>query len=135
MIIATGEGRPPSEPIQLTSGPVKWSWLVPGKDGKTFFSEGIKPRGELSRYDAKSSRFLPFLGGISAGCVSFSRDGRFIAYVSWPEGILWKANRDGTNRVQLTDRPMQAFMPRWSPDGTRILFDGLAFQEIQRRPG
>lgn len=114
--------KPPSEPVQLTSGPTRWSWLVPGKDGKTIYAEGMTPRGELSRFDARSKRFLPFLGGISAGCVSFSNDGRFVAYVRYPEGTLWKANQDGSNRVQLTDPPISAHDPRWSPDGSQIAF-------------
>ena len=83
---------------------------------------GIKPRGELSRFDSKSKQFLPFLGGISAQGVVFSNDGKSIAYVSYPEGILWKANRDGSNPLQLTDPPMEAFLPRWSPDSTQIVF-------------
>ncbi len=112
------------QPVQLTTGPIKWDWLVPGKDGKTIFAEDIIHRGELSRFDARTRRFEPFLGGISAGYVSFSREGRYIAYVSYPEGILWKANRDGTNPVQLTDPPLQAFYPRWSPDGSQIAFTG-----------
>jgi DNA-binding winged helix-turn-helix (wHTH) protein/WD40 repeat protein len=118
--------QPPAEPVQLTSGPTRWSWLVPGKDGKTIYAEGITPRGELSRFDTRSKRFVPFLGGISAGCASFSNDGRFVAYVLYPEGTLWKANRDGSNRVQLTDPPISAFNPRWSPDGTQIVFDDFS---------
>jgi Tol biopolymer transport system component len=43
-------------------------------------------------------------------------------YVSFPEGILWKANRDGTNPVQLTDPPWHPFLPQWSPDSSQILF-------------
>jgi len=42
--------------------------------------------------------------------------------VSYPDGILWKSNKDGSNPVQLTDPPLAAFLPRWSPDGTEILF-------------
>jgi Tol biopolymer transport system component/predicted Ser/Thr protein kinase len=118
--------QPSAEPVQLTSGPTRWSWLVPGKDGKTIFAEGMTPRGELSRFDAQSKRFLPFLGGISAGCVSFSKDGRFVAYVRYPEGTLWKANRDGSNPVQLTDPPISAHNPVWSPDGTQIVFTDLS---------
>ena len=41
--------------------------------------------------------------------MSFSRDGHLVAYVSFPEGVLWKANRDGSNPVQLTDPPVQAY--------------------------
>ena len=68
----------------------------------------------------------PFLGGISAEGVSFSRDGKSVAYVSYPEGILWKANRDGSNPLQLTSPPIYASLPRWSPDGALILFDDMA---------
>jgi serine/threonine protein kinase len=87
--------RPPAEPIQLTTGPLTWSKPIPGKDGKSIFAEGIIRRGELSRFDAKSKQVQRFLGGISADDANFSKDGQFVAYVSFPEGILWKANRDG----------------------------------------
>jgi Tol biopolymer transport system component len=79
-------------------------------------------RGELDRYDSQSSEFQPFLGGISAEYVSFSNDGKSLAYVSFPEGILWKANRDGSTPVQLTDPPIYPKNIRWSPDSTQIVF-------------
>ena len=130
--------RPPAEPIQLTQGPIRWGGPLPGnyfpgefwggpvpsKDGSRMFAPGLSPRGELSRFDSKTKQFQPFLGGISAQGVSYSKDGKSIAYVSYPEGMLWKANRDGSNPVQLTDPPLQAFMPRWSPDGKQISFAG-----------
>ena len=127
--------KPPAEPIQLTPGPLRWgppagryndfeSWPgpIPSKDGRKIFALAFSPRGELSRFDSKTKRFQPFLGGISAQGVAFSKDGKSIAYVSYPEGVLWKANRDGSNPVQLTDAPMEVLMPRWSPDGKQISF-------------
>jgi Tol biopolymer transport system component/DNA-binding winged helix-turn-helix (wHTH) protein len=115
-------GHPAALPFQLTTGPIHWSELIPGKDGKQIFASGETPRGELSRFDSRSKGFRPFLGGISAQFVSFSRDGLQVAYVSYPEGILWKANRDGSDPVRLSDPPVEAFLPRWSPDGAYILF-------------
>jgi len=67
------------------------------------------------------------LRGISAQGATFSRDGKSVAYVSYPEGTLWRANADGSNPIQLTDPPMEAFLPRWSPDGTQIVFTGFTF--------
>ena len=118
--------RPPTEPIQLTTGPIVWGSPIPGKDGKKIFSAGFTLRGELTRYDPQTKNFQPFLGGISAEYVSFSRDGRYVAYVSFPEGILWRANADGSNPVQLTDPPIYALNPCWSPDGTQIAFADMS---------
>jgi Tol biopolymer transport system component/DNA-binding winged helix-turn-helix (wHTH) protein len=114
--------RAPTEPVQLTSGPIRWNTPIPSKDGTKIFAHGVILRGELVRYDVQSSRLQPWLGGISAEFVTFSSDGQFMAYVTFPEGILWRANRDGTHPVQLTDAPLYPLYPRWSPDGGQILF-------------
>ena len=86
---------------------------------------GALARGELSRYDAKSGEFLPFLSGISADSVSFSKDGQWVAYVSFPEGTLWKSKVDGNQRIQLSYPPLTAVLPKWSPDGQEIVFYGF----------
>ena len=118
-----GYFRPPSEqPFQLTSGPLHWGNLAVSKDGKKIFAAGYTSRGELVRLDPKTNQFQPFLGGISADLVSFSKDGQSVAYVSFPEGILWKANKDGSERVQLSDSPLRPEWLSWSPDSTQILF-------------
>jgi DNA-binding winged helix-turn-helix (wHTH) protein/Tol biopolymer transport system component len=114
--------RERAEPVQLTSGPIRWSVPIPSKDGKKIFARGVILRGELVRYDAQSHQFEPYMAGISAEHVAFSPDGKFVAYVTFPEGILWRANRDGSNPVQLSEPPMYPLNPRWSPDGTKILF-------------
>jgi DNA-binding winged helix-turn-helix (wHTH) protein/Tol biopolymer transport system component len=111
-----------AEPFQLTSGPTRWARPVPARNGGKIFARGINLDGRLERVDARSHQIQPYLGGISAEGVSFSRDGKFVAYVTYPDGILWKANRDGSNRTQLTDPPLYPVLPRWSPDGAQILF-------------
>jgi eukaryotic-like serine/threonine-protein kinase len=110
------------EPFQLTSGPIRWGSLVFSKDGKKIFASGSTPGGELVRFDAKSNQLQPFLSGISAEFVTFSKDGNSVAYVSYPDSILWKANRDGSNRLQLSAPPMEPRLLSMSPDGTQILF-------------
>ena len=118
--------QPPAEPIQLIPGPIQWGRPIAAKDGKKIFATGMTRRGELTRYDTQSKQFQPFLKGISADGLAFSKDGDSVAYVSYPEGILWKANRDGSNPVQLSYPPMSALNPRWSPDGAQIVFTDVA---------
>ncbi len=124
--------HPSAEPIQLTTGPINWRDPIPGKGMNKIFSDGKTPRGELCRFDQKTKQLQPFLGAISAQDVSFSKDGRSIAYVSYPDGLLWKANRDGSNPVQLSTPPIYAANPRWSPDSSEILFNDIQVNEPNR---
>lgn len=110
------------EPVRLTTGPLALFSPLPSKDGKKLFVVGRRPRGELVRYDAQSSQFVPFLSGISAEHVSFSKNGEWVAYVTFPEGTLWRSKIDGSQRLQLTYPSLYASMPRWSPDGKEIAF-------------
>jgi serine/threonine protein kinase/Tol biopolymer transport system component len=115
--------RPPSNrPVQLTSGPIGWTSPIPSRDGKKVYASGYSRKGELVRFDSKSGQFLPFLAGISAEFAAFSPDGKSVAYVSFPDGILYKANVDGSKPVQLTDPDLYPRLVNWSPDGTQILF-------------
>jgi WD40 repeat protein len=83
---------------------------------------GALARGELTRYNTKSAQFIPFLSGISAESVVFSKDGQWVAYVTYPEGTLWRSKLDGSQKVQLTFPPLSVRLPSWSPDGQEILF-------------
>jgi serine/threonine protein kinase/Tol biopolymer transport system component len=114
--------RSSDQPVQMTSGPIRWDSPIPAKDGKTIFAAGATPRGELIRFDAQSRQFQPFLAGISAEFVSFSWNGKSVAYVSFPDGILWRANGDGSSPIQLTNNTIYPRLPSWSPDSTQIVF-------------
>lgn len=111
------------KPVQLTNGPLDFSAPVPSRDGKKIFAVGTQPRGELARYDGRSA-FASYLGGISATDLAFSLDSQWVAYVSVPEGTLWRSRVNGSQRLQLTESSMRAGLPRWSPDGKQIVFMG-----------
>jgi len=113
---------PEPKPIQLTFSPLSLGAPLPSADGKKLFVVGRTFRGELVRYDLNSGQFAPFLGGISAEFVAFSKDGQWAAYVSYPGATLWRSKTDGSERLQLTYPPAYAGFPRWSPDGTKIVF-------------
>jgi Tol biopolymer transport system component len=110
------------EPTQLTTGPLSYSHAAPSLDAKRFFAIGSQPRGELVRFNQKTQQFEPFLSGISADNVDFSRDGQWVTYVAYPEGTLWRSKTDGSERLQLTFPPMRVLLPRWSPDKKQIVF-------------
>ena len=112
------------EPVQLTTGPMNVGAPVPSRDGKKLFVRGWQPRGELVRYDAKSGQFAPYLSGISAMGLDFSRDGQWVAYNDGTDGTMWRSKVDGTQKLQLVIPPMLAYLPRWSPDGKQIAFFG-----------
>jgi eukaryotic-like serine/threonine-protein kinase len=109
-------------PVQLTTGPLQFGGALPRKDGKKLFVIGAQPRAELVRYDSRSGDFIPYLGGISAGDVDFSRDGQWVTYVTYPDDILWRSKLDGSARLQLTYPPTRAALAHWSPDGKQIAF-------------
>jgi len=111
-------------PAQLTSGPLSFEAPQPSTDGKRIFAIGEQSRGELERFDAKSGQFVPYLAGVSASDVGFSRDGQWVAYVTYPEGVLWRSRIDGSDKLQLTRPPFYPGNPLWSADGKKILFEG-----------
>jgi len=115
-----------NQPMQLTTGPLFFSAPVPSKDGKKLFVIGAQPRAELVRYDWTSRQFIPYLGGISAGELDYSHDGKWVAYVTFPDGSLWRSKPDGSERLQLTYPPVVAGLPHWSPDGKTIAFSAAS---------
>ena len=115
-------GRRSHAPQQLTAGPLAFLFPVAGNGGKKLFVVGQQLRFELQRYDQSVRHFLPYLNGISAGELDFSRDGKWLIFVNYPDHTLWRSKLDGSERTQLTYPPLQAHLPHWSPDGTQIAF-------------
>ena len=119
-------------PVRLTSGPLNFWSPQPSLDGSRIFVIGEQTRGELVRYDARSGQFVPYFGGISATDLSFARDGKWIAYVTYPEGALWRSRTDGSEKLQLTSAGMNVSSTAWSPDGQQIAFCGSKTGDVSR---
>jgi len=112
--------RRANEPMQLTAGPLSYFNPVPSRDGKQIYALGTKERGELVRYDTKSKRFVPILQGVSATNVTFSKDGNWVTYLSYPDRTLWRSRSDGAERMQLVSDGVGD--PAISPDAQSVLF-------------
>jgi hypothetical protein len=110
-------------PVQLTNGPLSYAGAKPSSDGKQIFAIGTKRRGELVRFDMASRQFVPILSGISAFNPTFSSDGKWVAYTSYPDQTLWRSRTDGTDRLQLTDPPAKASYSFISPDGKQVTYN------------
>lgn len=74
---------------------------------------------------------------------SFSNDGKWIVYATWNDqekGAIWKVKPGGGSRTKLTTRTGHYVEPRFSPDGTRIVYrratgDGLRGNTFSKEPG
>ena len=54
----------------------------------------------------------------------FSRDGKWVVYVTYPDRVLWHSRADGSEAVPLTHGSLHAALPRISPDARLVAFTG-----------
>ena len=109
-------------PLPLTNGPMSFGNVSAARDATKIWAIGVQPDVEVVKYEPQKKKFVPLIKGLSATDVDYSKDGKWIAYVSIPEGVLWRAHADGSQRLQLTSGAERTALPRWSPDGKQIAF-------------
>jgi Tol biopolymer transport system component/DNA-binding winged helix-turn-helix (wHTH) protein len=115
-------GHSSSAPIRLTGGPRSFGSPTISADGQTIIAAGMEMRGELVRFDPSTGGLAPYLGGIPGTWLTFSPDGRDVAYISYPQNKLIRADRNGGERRDLTSGMFDADGTAWSPDGKWISF-------------
>jgi len=128
--IDEASGRALGVPEDITT-PSPWSgFLSIARDGKqiAYATREGKANCERIAFDPASGRTSGILEPVTQGSriVRFcdvSPDGRWLVYdTSLPQEDLHVIGTDGQQGRQLTDDPERDRVPRWSPDGSRILF-------------
>ncbi|HEX5716926.1 MAG TPA: protein kinase, partial [Thermoanaerobaculia bacterium] len=123
-------GRVQGEPEDLTT-PAAWSgFLSIARDGRqiAYATREGKSNLEKAAFDPVAGRTSGILQPVTQGSrnvrfADVSPDGRQVVYdTSLPQEDLYVIGVDGGQPRQLTDDPERDRVPRWSPDGKRILF-------------
>jgi serine/threonine protein kinase/Tol biopolymer transport system component len=125
---SSGRVRGPLEPVTTSS---EWSALPSlSRDGRRILYATSETKTSLTRsaLDPEtlkvSGPLVPVIQG-ERGIQScdVSPDGQWLAfYSSLPQEDLFIIRTDGTGLRQLTDDAFRDRYPRWSPDGTRLIF-------------
>ena len=120
-----------AEPRPLTVGPLAYTFAQSDPRGRWLLAIGSMFGGELLRYRAETRRWEPALNGESVIGVEASPDRGWLAWVRLPDASLWRSRPDGSERLRLTGPGIEAFHPRWSTDGRRIVFAGRTTDDLQ----
>jgi Tol biopolymer transport system component len=108
--------------VQLNTGLLNVTDMVADADRDRILAIEALDRMEIFRYNLKSGAATPFLRGVSADGLAFSRSGDWVAYITYPDRRLVCGRVDGSARRQLTSGSQAALLPAWSPDGKRIAY-------------
>ncbi len=112
------------QPVRLTQDPMSFSFLVPSLDGRRLFVTSGRARMEFVQQDPDSKQFVSPFKGADIWDARFSPNGDRIV-MRRGDGNLYQSWSDGTGQVQLTTGFSEPNEARWSPDGTRIVFDAI----------
>ncbi len=111
-----------SQLTRLTNGPLHYMSPMTSRTEKTIFFVGRESPAGTRFYDRKLQQFVPAPSFLErARRVTYSRDGKWVAWVD-VGGCLWRArSTDGTGLLQLTRDALNVFMAQWSPDGSQLI--------------
>ena len=112
-------GSSTRNPVRLTDGPLQFESPVAARSGDRIFFLGVDSRSELQRLSPNGDLHPDRTFLASAVRIDFSRDGKWVAWTD-PQGQLWRARTDGSEKLQLSPDTLDVFLARWSPDGSRL---------------
>jgi Tol biopolymer transport system component/DNA-binding winged helix-turn-helix (wHTH) protein len=117
--------RTQHDPVQLTRGPDSLHVSIPAQTGSRVFAFSLRSHRELKKIDPHTDGSMFLMPNIRADEAVVSPDGQSLLYIDRPDGSLWLSRMDASKQLRLTNAPLVATAPRWSRDGSRILFTGV----------
>ena len=86
--------------MQLTAGPLSFGAPEPSVDGKTIFAVGEQSRGGTGALRLADKAIRAFSRRYLCGRGTLLAHGKWLSYVSFPEGNLWRCRLDGSREAR-----------------------------------
>ncbi len=111
-----------SQVSRLTNGPLSYVSPLPSRTERAVYFVGLEPPASTRIFDQRLRQFVPAPAFLErARRVTYSRDGRWVAWVA-VDGQLWRADsQNGSERLQLTPDDLDVFLAQWSPDQSQLV--------------
>lgn len=110
-----------SQPWRLTGGPLTFQSPNPAPGTHRIDFIGANVRIQLLRFSPKTASFVPLERALGAAAmVSYSPDGKWVAWLNASDGSLWRSRIDGREWIELTTPPLTIFNLHWSADSQRL---------------
>jgi DNA-binding winged helix-turn-helix (wHTH) protein/Tol biopolymer transport system component len=111
------------QPTVLSSGPVPFSKLLSGRDGRHLFALGFNGHTEYVSVDPQSRAVHTLLGGSSAAWISLPTEEKWVVSER-SDGAVWRSRADGSEPVQLVANSLHPTLASVSADGEEVVFEG-----------
>ncbi|MCU1240441.1 MAG: hypothetical protein JWO71_1167 [Candidatus Acidoferrum typicum] len=119
-------------PVPLTSGPDSLHVAIPREAGSRMFAFSFHSHRALEQLEPRTLRLSSLSVDANAAEATVSPDGQMVVYCDRPDGSLWRSRTDGSQRIRLTNPPLEGLSPRWSPKGEQILFTGVRASQARQ---